>query len=119
VQRLEIEVVRPTARRNPSGYSSSTDIRARRHLREFFVGRIRIGAHLVKWKLAYGKRRGIPPVHVFHVSIGIEEIVALPARAQRGQLCDIEFGGNFFATAEDGVAIVNSFTSGVTSPKRV
>src|SRR6266702_6284077 len=38
---------------------------------------IRIGAHLVEGQLRHSEGGRIPPVHVLHKSVGIEEVVAL------------------------------------------
>jgi hypothetical protein len=73
----------------------------------------------VEWQLRHGKRRRIPPVHILHKSVGVEEVIALPVRRQRGQLRRVELRGNLFAAAEDRVAIVDALTSAVTSPMRV
>ncbi len=77
-------------------------------VRETSRFRIRIGAHRVEGQLRHGERRSIPPVHVLHKSVGVEEVVALPVRGQRGQLGRVELRRNLLAAAEDHIAVVDA-----------
>jgi hypothetical protein len=48
-----------------------------------FVLGIRVGAHGVEGERRDGERVGFVEVHVFHEAVGEEEVVALPAMAER------------------------------------
>ncbi len=74
----------------------------------------------VEWQLRHGERRGIPPIHVFHVAVGVEEVVALPMR-RAARASRVASNSAAISSPLPKMAKRSSMplTSAVTSPKRV
>ncbi len=105
------------ARPSRSDHSSSTDSSSSRIIGERLGLRIGILAHAMERHLRHGKRRCIPPVHVFHKSIRIEEIIALPLRGQGGQFRSRRTPRQSLLRCQKSTKRSSiPFTNGVTSP---
>src|ERR1700733_8680945 len=76
---------------------------------KLFVCGGEVGGPGVKWKWSADERRRIPPIHILHVAIRVEEIVTLPMGWEGRQTGRVELRGNLFAAAEDGVAVIDAF----------
>ena len=62
----------------------------------------------MKRQLRNRKGRCVPPIHIFHKSVGVEEVIALPVRGERPQPGGVELGGNLFTAAEDDKTVVDA-----------
>ena len=102
---MELKQLRPVA-----GFEAIVPVKAIVQgdfgLRILFVLWIRVCAHAMERHLGDRKWQGLVKVHVFHKTIGVEKVVALPVWRKLRQRRITELCVNFFATAKDDELIV-------------